>query len=283
MSLRAPGRTGQTVLSALDPIPHRQPSLAYGLKVQIRVVGAVIIRELHTRFGRDNIGYLWLILEPMLLSMGITLAHLASHTQLRGGFDIAPFYITGYVIFMIFRSSVNRSAATIESNRTLLYHRQVTLFDLAFARILLEVAACTLALAILLMGCQVFGLGSLPDRPMLMLASIGLMGWFSLGVTMLVTAASEEWTVVERLVLPVTYLLIPASGMLFVLEWLPEGAANLLKWLPLTQMLDLARMGQYGTFESTYVDMPYLLAWCTVLTFLGMLALRIIRRRTHVE
>jgi capsular polysaccharide transport system permease protein len=270
-------------LSALEPISQRQPSLALGLKIQLRVIGAIIIRELHTRFGRDNIGYLWLILEPMLLAAGITIAHLAAHTQLRGGLDIAPFYITGYVVFMIFRSSVNRSAATIESNRTLLYHRQVTLFDLAFARIILEVAATTLALAILLLGCQVFGLGTLPQRPMLLLASVGLMAWFTFGITMLVTAASEEWPVVERLVLPATYLAIPASGMLFLLEWLPESASDLLKWLPLTQILDLARMGQYESFNSTFIDLPYLMAWCTGLTFLGMLALRIIRRRTHVE
>jgi capsular polysaccharide transport system permease protein len=100
---------------------------------------------------------------------------------------------------------------------------------------------------------------------------------------MLVTAASEEWPVVERLVLPTTYLTIPASGMFFLLEWLPESASNLLRWLPLTQILDLARMGQYASFNSTFVDIPYVLAWCMGLTFMGMLSLRIIRRRTHVE
>ena len=37
------------------------------LRVQSNVVGALILRELHTRFGRENIGYLWIFAEPLLL------------------------------------------------------------------------------------------------------------------------------------------------------------------------------------------------------------------------
>lgn len=269
-------------MSALDPVLPK-PSLAHGLKVQLRVIGAIIIRELHTRFGRDNIGYLWMIAEPMLLACGISVVHLISHTELRGNLDTVPFYATGYIIFMVFRSGVNRSAQTIESNRTLLYHRQVTLFDLVFARTLLEVMATTATLFLLLLGCQVLGYGTLPQRPMLMLAALGFMGWFTHGLSMLICAASEEWPVVERFVHPSTYLALPASGMLFLLEWLPPATANLLKWFPVTQILDMSRMGQFETVESQYISYPYLIAVCSVLSLLGMFALKVIRKRVHIE
>jgi capsular polysaccharide transport system permease protein len=37
-----------------------QARLWRALDVQRRVIGALIMRELHTRFGRDNIGYAWI-------------------------------------------------------------------------------------------------------------------------------------------------------------------------------------------------------------------------------
>jgi ABC-type polysaccharide/polyol phosphate export permease len=43
------------------------PGLWRGVKVQARVLRALMIRELMMRYGRGNIGFLWLVLEPMLL------------------------------------------------------------------------------------------------------------------------------------------------------------------------------------------------------------------------
>jgi len=36
-------------------------SLREGWRIQARVIGALMIRELNTRFGRDNIGFLWIM------------------------------------------------------------------------------------------------------------------------------------------------------------------------------------------------------------------------------
>src|SRR5277367_5876969 len=104
------------------------------------------MREIHTRFGRDNIGYLWMFVEPMLLAMAISGVHLAVHARLPYGMDIVPFYLAGYTPFLMFRQIVNRASGTIESNRTLLYHRQITLFDLLISRALLDLVGTSLAL-----------------------------------------------------------------------------------------------------------------------------------------
>jgi ABC-type polysaccharide/polyol phosphate export permease len=34
------------------------------------VLGALLIRELLTRYGRHNIGFLWLFVEPMIFTLG---------------------------------------------------------------------------------------------------------------------------------------------------------------------------------------------------------------------
>ena len=55
-----------------------QASLWSCFRIQMRVIGALTLREMGTRFGRDNLGYLWLFLEPMMLGGAIGALHLAS-------------------------------------------------------------------------------------------------------------------------------------------------------------------------------------------------------------
>ena len=43
------------------------PSLLHSLGIQRRVLHALLMREIITRFGRENLGVLWLVAEPMLL------------------------------------------------------------------------------------------------------------------------------------------------------------------------------------------------------------------------
>jgi hypothetical protein len=40
-------------------------------------------------------------------------------------------------------------------------------------------------------------------------------------------------------------------------------------------------VGEFGNLESPYVNIPYLLAWCAVLTLCGLTALKVVRRRMH--
>ena len=42
------------------------------LDIQLRVLGALLMREIITRYGRDNLGFLWLFVEPMIFTLGIT-------------------------------------------------------------------------------------------------------------------------------------------------------------------------------------------------------------------
>lgn len=43
------------------------------LAIQRRVIGALLMREIITRYGRNNIGFLWLFVEPLLMTLLIRL------------------------------------------------------------------------------------------------------------------------------------------------------------------------------------------------------------------
>ena len=48
-------------------------SFLESLLIQKRVIGALLMREIITRYGRNNIGFLWLFVEPLLLTLVMVL------------------------------------------------------------------------------------------------------------------------------------------------------------------------------------------------------------------
>ena len=81
-----------------------------GLRVQLKVIQALLIRELVTRFGRENIGFLWIMAEPLLFAglVGIV------WTFLKGpeshGIGVIAFVISGYIPLTFLRHSFGRSS-----------------------------------------------------------------------------------------------------------------------------------------------------------------------------
>ena len=264
--------------------PHSGAStFRNALRVQTRVIGALILREMHTRFGRENIGYLWLIGEPLMLASVMALLHSTGHTQF--GSDIRPMTLTvlGYTTYIMFRGIVNRSLGALEANGPLLYHRQVTIFDVVTARALLEAAGTVLAYAVLMVMMVAFGLAQLPVRPLYLAAALVLMFWYSWAHSLIITAASFENKTVERIVGPYTYFMIPLSAAFYQVEWVPEPYRAWLVWVPLPHVLELARYGQFRAADLRYFDGFYLVSACVVLTWIGLLTVRIFRARIHLR
>jgi capsular polysaccharide transport system permease protein len=254
-----------------------------GLGVQANVIGALLMRELHTRYGRDNIGYLWIFMEPLTLAGAVALLHAGGGSSHGMSINPVPFSILGYTSFIMFRGMVTRAEGTLESNMPLLYHRRVTIFDMMFARALLEAVGTIVSLAVLFGFVMVLGMATWPERPLELLAGIGLMFWFSFAVSLLICAWTHDNRLVARFVHPITYILMPLSGGFYQLAWIPEPYRTWLTWFPMTTIFELLRYGQFHAAKDTYVFIPYVAGWCLVLTYAGLVSIRVIRRHVHLH
>ena len=257
-------------------------ALKTGLAVQANVVGALLMREIHTRYGRDNIGYLWMFVEPAILTLAVLAIHAGAPGGAEGhGIDPAPFTIIGYSTFILFPSIFTRAEGILESNGPLLYHRQVTIFDMVLARALLELGSSLSVLALLLTAAVLFGYAQPPERPLAMLAGIAYLWIWSFGLALIVTAATNENRVVEKFVHPISYILLPLSGAFYMVSWLPQPYRDWVAKFPMTQMFELIRYGQFSAAEDTYVEPVYLAFWCAGVLLAGLLAVRAVR--SHVQ
>lgn len=253
-----------------------------GLKVQGDVIGALLMRELHTRYGRENIGYLWVFLEPLSLASAVALLH-AGHGLPHGGIHPVPFAILGYTMFIMFRGMVTRADGALESNMPLLYHRRVTIFDMMLARGLLEGVGTTMSFIALMGLVTALGMVGPPARLLELLTGIGLMFWFSFAVSLLICAGTHDNKLVARFVHPITYVLMPLSGAFYQLSWIPEPYKYWLTCFPLATIFELLRYGQFHAAKDTYIDIPYVVGWCLLLTYAGLVSIRVTRRRIHLH
>ena len=270
-------------VTSLGAQPPRATFLQ-ALGVQARVLGALIMRELHTRYGRENVGYLWMFLEPMLLASVIGLLHYESgHGAYGGDIKPLPFAVIGYTTFILFRGIVNRAEGAIEANAPLLYHRSVTVFDIVLARALLEFAAIFSTFAIIMTFIIFLGLADLPARPLYFILGWVLMWLFCFGQSALITAITYERRTIGRLVHPYTYFMTGLSGAFYIVAWLPKSVRELAGWLPTTTIFETVRYGWFESAKSDYCYYGYCLAFCTVQLWMGLFSLRRIREKIHLS
>lgn len=253
------------------------------VRLRLVVVGALMLREVHTRYGRDNLGFLWLVAEPMLFCFGVVTVWSATKAPYEHGVPILAFVMTGYVPFFMWRHCVFRSILCFRANGSLLYHRQIGVMDFLIARILLEVYGSISTFIILAFIFGVTGQYVLP-------VDFGLfyLGWlvmilYSAGLAIILACLSEMYDWVEKLVAPSTYLILPISGAFFMVDWLPYELQRYALFIPSVNAYEIIRAGQLGESVRTHYNLPYVLLVCLLLIFIGLMLTRSVRKHIEVE
>ncbi len=251
--------------------------------IQTRVIGALLMREVITRYGRHNVGFLWLFFEPMLFTIGVTtLWTLLSMTH-GSNLSITAFAVTGYSSILLWRNCSNRIVKALEPNLSLLYHRNVRVIDVYIARLLLEIAGATVSLVALTILFSAVGWMDLPDDILTVIAGWTLLAWFAIALSLIVGAASERSEMIERVWHIITYLMFPLSGAAFLVDWLPKTAQSLILWVPMVHGTEMIRHGFFGAAIRTYENPAYLILANTTMSLIGLALVRETGRRVEPE
>ena len=247
------------------------------------MIGALTMREVITRYGRHNIGFLWLFVEPALFTLGITaLWNIAVHKHVAG-ISITAFALTGYSSVLLWRNCSGRCVNAIEPNLSLLYHRNVKVMDVFLARLLLEVAGATFSFLVLSIVFNFFGLVPFPASMLTVLIGWFLLAWYAISLGLLVGALSALTELIERVWHIVTYLLFPLSGAAYLVEWLPSGAQQFVSWLPMVHATEMIRSGYFGNVFTPHYEVLYLFVCCLVQSLVGLFLLGIAAKRVIPE
>ena len=261
----------------------KRPKFIKSLRIQLRVIHALLMREIITRYGRHNLGFAWLFVEPMIFTLGVTALWTTLKANHGSDLDIIPFAVSGYSTVLLWRNAVGRAGHAVEANTGLLYHRNVKILDVFIARIILEIFGATISFVALSIMFIVLGKMSLPNDFLLIFEGWLLLSWFALSLGLTMGSIFEISEIVDRLWHAFTYLMFPLSGAAFFVFWLPEPMRKAVLYIPMVHFTEMIRHGYYGELIPTYENIVYIFSWNLALTFLGLSLVKYISKKIEVS
>jgi len=250
---------------------------------QVRIISALMIREMTTRFGRDGLGFAWIVLEPMTFCIGVLILWSLTKPAYEHGIRLQAFSLTGYMCIILLRHMISYTFTAIQANIGLLHHRQVKPLHILISRNVLELGGATATFIIVYVALLGVGLIEVPANFLLMYCGWLMVAWLGLGMAMLMTGLAIRFEPVERVVGLLTYLLVPLSGAFFMIAWLPPKAQQIMLYIPFPHAIEMLRAGVFGPFVETHYDWFYPLAWGMGLNLVGLLLVASSRDQIDVE
>lgn len=248
--------------------------LRRGMAIQGRVIFALLMRELVTRYGRHNIGVLWLIVEPMMFTLGVAALWSLAGLNHSSDIPIVAFALTGYSAVLLWRNMPSRCIGAVLPNASLMYHRQVKLIDVYLSRVGLEAIGATASFIILSIAFISVGSMKFPEDILKVIYGWAMLAWFGGSFAIFIGALSERSEVIDKIWHPMSYLLLPLSGTTFMVEHVPADFRHLVMWIPMLHGTEMVREGYFGSKIHAHYDMGYLIPVCLVLTLLGLIETR---------
>ena len=230
-----------------------------------------------SRYGRNNIGFLWSLIEPMILAVGVMVVWSLMKPPFEHGVALMMMVFTGYLPLTLWRHITWAASGLYVHSFALLYHRNVSPADIICAKVMSEFAATTASSLLVYFAMQAFGLMEPFERFDLVIAGWLLMGWLAGCACILFASITSLFRETERFMLAIQYLLLPISGTFFMLDWVPSEARELLWFVPLTHSFEMIRDGAIGSGVTVYYVAWYPILFGAIAASIGILMLPRVR------
>lgn len=253
-------------------------TLIEALKVQRRVVWALMLREIKTLFGRHRLGYLWAIANAAFHVCVFWVLREVGGFQPPHGMSTPVFLLAGFVPFYIFSNAVNGGLAAIGGNRALLIYPQVYPLDILIARTTLQGAMQSIVFVLLLGVAAIMGNTVVVSDPSALLVAFSAVFLLGFGCGGLCSGLNLFWSTTSQIVPMLIRTLFFTSGLFFAIVDLPSKAQNILFFNPLCHVVVKARSAFIEGYGSKFISMPYLIGFVVVMLAAGLLIERYSRR-----
>lgn len=250
-----------------------------GLATQQRVVVAVILRELRTRFGAYHLGYLWAVIVPLLYILVLTTLYSAIGRKSAHGVPIEALLLPGMMAWLTFLDVQAHASTAYQGNRQLLVYPMVTVMDIVVARTLLEFATKAVATATIMTLYLLWGVEAAIDDPLGVILGVAAVAYLGMTFGHVVGCLSVIAPSTRFVVTTLRRVLFFTSGALFLLSDIPEHWRAYILINPLAHVIDMVRGAWIESYAAPYGDPSYVAAAAVMLTAAAALAETQCRRK----
>lgn len=253
------------------------------LAQQRSVLGALILRDMRTRFGRTALGFAIAVAWPLThLLVMVGVAEAVSRVVPLGT-NSTVFFATGIMPYILCLYPGRMMMLSIEQNKPMLLFPVVKVIDIVLARAFLEM---TTAVCVLILFCGslfVIGIDFIPREPEIAVAAVAL--------TILYGVAFGLLSCILIVLFP---MWIAAFFALMILQWLTSGAMQLPSLLPtwaldyivynpLFHCIGWLRSAYYDGYADGYLDPLYVVQISMIMLLVGLAGERAARGKLLMQ
>lgn len=240
------------------------------LTMQWRVIVAVMLRNIRTRFFGHGFGYLIAIAWPIVHILMVVLVFSAFGRGLAFGESALLFVATGTVPFMTVSYLSRFMLQSLSMSRPLLAFSQVKIIDVLFASALLEILTSCVVVLVMVALAWAFDIPFWPSDIVQAVCAYGSAVLLGVGFGLLngvIMYAAPLWFTIYMLI---TILLWMMSGVTFMPSAIPEPARSWLAYNPILHSIEWMRCAFYESYTSTVLDKTYVLVFGCASILLGL-------------
>lgn len=242
-----------------------------------------MMREMTTRFGREGLGFAWVIGEPLIFCFGVVLLWSLTKPAYEHGIRVGAFIMSGYMCLILIRHLVASLANALQANLGLLYHRSVSPVHIFGSRALIEIGGTTAAFIVVYTVLFAFRQISPPRDLLLIYFGWTILAWLATGFSLVLAGLAMRYDIFERLVGLISYLLIPLSGAFAMVAWLPPDFQKVLLMVPFVHAIEMIRAGMFSEFVPTHYMIGYPIVMGAIFNVIGLALIAGARDRIAVE
>lgn len=266
----------------MDPMPANPVSTSRShnagyYDIYLRVLSALMLRDMRSRFGGNYWGYLMQVLWPC--------AHLAiivGAMAFRGmkppiGDSAMLFVASGAVPALAFQYVSREMMKGYAVHKPLTYFPQVKRFDTIVARVLVEIVSSFMGLMLVCLVLLCFGSDPVPVDMFTAVTGYLAAIAFGIGIGLInvgIVSVFPGWVIGYILFAIVLYM---SSGIYFLACYMPEQIYSYMKWNPITQLIEWVRLG-YDPTLPVQIDYFYIFGWIFGSFTIGLLLERYVAR-----
>lgn len=254
--------------------------LTYQIRVRLRVIFAIMLRDMASRYGRTYWGYLIAVAWPLTHLLIIVIGFMTVNRFLFPGSESLIFISTGALPYILCVYPARLTAMSAMQNGAILSLPIVQPMDLFVARIALEIFNACVVTIVFCLGLWICDVDFIPiDLPtalMALYASIFFGVALGLCAVLLVAIGKMAGYLFFIFITIVLYL---SSGVTVPAGLVSDRAREFIGYNPIFQLAEWMRSAYFESHSVVALDRPYVVLLSAGLLFLGLLGERAIRGR----
>lgn len=248
-----------------------------------RIVAAILLQDMQTRFGRSYFSYVIAVAWPLSHAVFILVAYLLVNKLAPVGDDPAIFALTGVLPYILCFYPGRVMPVIFLQNRQLLNIPVVRPIHIIASSLTIELLTGFIVLTLIVGGAAIAGVDIVPHD--LTAASAAVFATLFLGVglgcfNIICTAVVGPFYLVFYIISMIGLYI--TSGV-YVPAWLiPESTRRWVEYNPLYNLVEWLRSAYYASYDPDLVNKTLVVGAATIALLLGLLGERLLRNKFYI-